>query len=92
MINVGKHHPQRKVSPTFNLLPNNKLLDMSKFKAFADDLLNVAKITISLCDKSRKHFGKKRKYWLPAFSSFPTVFSKTFFFRVVKSLDCVVES
>ena len=44
--------------------------------------------------KSRKHFGKKRKYWLPAFSSFPTMFSKGYRQRVVKlkSWDCVVKS
>ena len=42
--------------------------------------------------KSRKHCGKRRKCWLPAFSPFPTLFSKTFFSRGVKSLDCVVKS
>ena len=41
---------------------------------------------------SRKHFGKRKKCWLTAFSSFPTVFSKAFFVGVVKSRDCVVES
>ena len=29
------------------------------------------------------------KCWLPAFSPFPTVFSKALFFKVVKSRDCV---
>ena len=33
--------------------------------------------------------GKRIKCWLQAFSLFPTVFSKAFFFRVVKSRDCV---
>ena len=37
----------------------------------------------------RKHCGKRRKCWLPAFSPFPTMFSKGFFFRVVKSQDFV---
>ena len=41
---------------------------------------------------SRKHGGKRRKCWLPAFSPFPTVFSKAFFFLVVQSQDCVVKS
>ena len=50
---------------------------------------NVAKMPISLYDKSRKHCGKRRKCWLPAFSTFHTVFSKAFFFSVVKSRDCV---
>ena len=38
----------------------------------------------------RKQCGKRRKCWLPAFSPFPTMFSKGFFFRVVKSRDRVV--
>ena len=33
-----------------------------------------------------------RKCWLPAFSPFPTIFSKGLFCRVVKSRDCVVKS
>ena len=40
--------------------------------------------------KGRKHWGKRRKCWLPAFSPFPTVFSKAFFSRGVKSRDCKV--
>ena len=37
--------------------------------------------------KGRKHFGKRRKYWLPAFSSCPTMFSEIVLHRVVKSCD-----
>ena len=39
----------------------------------------------------RKHCGKRRKYWSPAFSPFPTMFSKVFFLRAVKSPDCVIK-
>ena len=39
--------------------------------------------------KVRKYCEKRRKCWLPAFSSFPTMFSKGFLFKVVKSRDCV---
>ena len=39
----------------------------------------------------RKHCGKRRKCWLPAFSPFPTMFLKGFVVRVVKSRDCVVK-
>ena len=42
--------------------------------------------------KVEKHCGKRQKCWLPVFSPFPTMFSKGFFHRVVKSWDCVVES
>ena len=40
----------------------------------------------------RKHCGKSRKCWLPAFSPFPTMFSKGFFLRIVKSRDREVKS
>ena len=33
----------------------------------------------------RKHCGKRRKCWLPAFSPFPTMFSKGVIVRVVKA-------
>ena len=42
--------------------------------------------------KGRKHFGKRRKCRLPKFSPFPKMFSKAFFFRVVKCRDCVAKS
>ena len=69
-------------------LPINNILDLSKLKAFADNEINV---TENLkFGKGRKHCGKMRSCWLPAFSPFPTMFSKGFFLRVVKSRDCVV--
>ena len=74
-----------------NPLPNDKNLDMTKLKAFADDKLNIAETMISLFS-SKENSGKRKKCLLPAFSPFPTVFSKVFFFRVVKSQDCVVKS
>ena len=47
---------------------------------------------IGICfGKGRKHCGKKRDCWLPAFSPFPTMFPKGFSYRVVKSGDCVVK-
>ena len=68
-----------------SLYQTTKFLHETKLKAFADDKIKVAKIRISLLDKSRKYCGERRKCWLPAFSSFPTVFSKAFFVSVVKS-------
>ena len=38
----------------------------------------------------RKHCGKRRKCWLPAFLLFPQCF-KAFFLRVVISQDCAVK-
>ena len=40
----------------FNSFPNDKILDLSKFKAFADDKINVTKICFG---KGRKHCGGK---------------------------------
>ena len=76
----------------FKSLPNDKFYDWSKFKAFADDKINVKLRNEILFGMGRKYcWGKKRKCWLPAFSPFPTVFSKGFFFRVVESWDFVVK-
>ena len=41
--------------------------------------------------RGHKNSRKRIKCWLPAFSPFPTMFSKAFFFRVFKSQDCAVE-
>ena len=59
-----------------NSLPNDKILDRSKLKQFADDKINVTKIEI--CFEKCRKCGKRRKCWLPAFSPFPTMFSKGF--------------
>ena len=41
--------------------------------------------------KGRKHCEKRRKCWLPGFSSFPTMFSKAFVLMVIQSGLCVKE-
>ena len=37
-----------------------------------------------------RHFGKRRKCWLSAFSPFPTMFSKNYLSRAFKRRDCEV--
>ena len=74
----------------FNSLPNDRISDLSKLKAFADKI-NDLKTEICLW-KGKKYFGKRRKCCLPAFSPFPAMFSKLLFFRVVKGRDCVEKS
>ena len=71
-----------------------KFKDWTQFKAFADDKINVnyKKKNRNCFSEGLKHCGKRRKCWLLAFSPFPTMFSKGFFFRVVKSRDCMVKS
>ena len=41
-----------------NSLPRDKNLDRTKFRAFADDKLNVAKIAISVSDRVENIVGK----------------------------------
>ena len=79
------------IAAEFKSLPNGKFFDWSKLKAFADDKFHC-KIEICFGKGSRKHCVKRRKCWLPAFPPFPTMFSKGFFPRVVKSRHCVVKS
>ena len=42
--------------------------------------------------KGRKHLGKRRKCWLPAFSPFPTIFPKAFSFKEITSQNFMVKS
>ena len=72
----------------FNSLPNDKFLDWSKLKGFADDKINAAEKFEFVLQREENIVGKRRKCWLPAFSPFPTMFSKSCFFRVVKSGLC----
>ena len=80
---------RRKVSMVgSNTLTNDKSLDWSKLKAFANDKINVTQNF--LFGKGRKHCGKRRKCWLQAFSPFPQCSQNVFFFsKFVKSRDCV---
>ena len=57
-----------------NPLPKNKILDRSNSKAFVDDKTHLSQKLEFDFGKGRKHCGKRRKCWLPAFSSFPTIF------------------
>ena len=45
----------------FNTLQNDKILDMKKFKAFADDKLDVARMTISFYHRVKNTLGKGEK-------------------------------
>ena len=40
-------------------LPNDNVLDMTKLKAFADEKLNFAKMTISLCNSVGNTVGEE---------------------------------
>ena len=60
-------------------------MDWSKFEAFADNIINVTEILKFVLGRVGNIVGKTRKYWLSAFSLFPTMFHKVFFCRVIKS-------
>ena len=61
------------------------MLDRTKLKAFADDKLNVAQMMIFfLSDRDKNIVGKGEKCCLPAFSPFPTMFSKAISYRVME--------
>ena len=63
---------------------------MTKLKVFANEKLNVAKMTIALCGRLENTVGKEENAGYQHFLFLPTMFSKAFFFTVVKSRDCVV--
>ena len=54
-----------------NSLPNGKILDWSKLKAFADDETNVAEMIVSLSDWVENNVGKGENL---------TIFSKAFLY------------
>ena len=63
----------------FNSSPNDKVLDLPKLKAFADDKLNVSLNVKVVLYRIENIVGKEKKFWLPAFSSFlPQCFQKAF--------------
>ena len=43
----------------FNFLPNDKILDVTKLKAFADDKLSIARMMIFLLDTVESTLGKR---------------------------------
>ena len=78
-----------------NSLTNDKILDWSKFKAFAEDKnskhlqkTNMKEVLKIFFGREENVVGKEK----PAFSPFPTMFSKSFLFGVIKSWDCVAKN
>ena len=59
-----------------NPLPNDKFLEITNLKAFADDKLNVNKMTISLCDRVKNTVGKGENAGYQHFLLFPYCFQK----------------
>ena len=71
-------------------LPNDKILALTKFKAFADDKIIVTQNLKFVLVRVQNIVGKRRKCWLPAFSPFPTMFYNSVFSRGGKIRNDVV--
>ena len=67
----------QKISP--NSLPNDKLLDWSKLKAFANDKFKVAEIMIYIFDTVENIVGKGENAGYKHFPLFPQCFQKASF-------------
>ena len=64
---------------SLNPLPDDKMLDWSKFKAFADDKLNVTKMIISVSDRIENIVGKGEIACTSNFSFSHNVFKRLLF-------------
>ena len=73
------------IDETFNSLSNDKILDLSKLKAFADENLDVNEKLKFALERVENIVGKGENAGYQHFLLFPTMFSKGFF---LKSTDC----
>ena len=69
---------------SFNPLPNDNFLDLTKFKALADDKLNVAKIMISFLTGLKTLWEMETMLVYQHFLLFPHRFQKTSFSGLLK--------
>ena len=74
-----------------NPFQNDKILDVTKLKALADDKLNIAKM-ISLIDRVENTVGKGENAGYQHFFLFPQCFPKQSFLGFFKVPDCMVKS
>ena len=75
----------------FNSLPNDQYLDQSKLKSLPGDKINVNGKLKFVLRRTENIVGKGENAGHRHFL-WPTMFSKGFFFKVVKSRNCVVKS
>ena len=64
-----------------NSLPNNKIWDMTKLKAFADCKLNVVEMKISVYDRVENTVGKGENAGYQHFLLFPQCFPNASYTR-----------
>ena len=75
-----------------NSLPNNKMLDLFKLKAFADDKISVHKKLKFGLEKVENILGIGENAVHQHFHLFPQCFQKASFSRSLKGRDFVVKS
>ena len=69
--NLAHNTHSTKNGRAFNSLPNGKILEWSKLKAFADDKINVAEMIFSLSDREENIVGKGENAGYQQFLLFP---------------------
>ena len=69
---------QSSLSGFFNFLPNDKILDRSKLKAFPDDKTKLLKKMIFVFDRVENIVGKGENAGYQHFLLFPHFFQKAF--------------
>ena len=89
---MEKYLHEEEPKQSFNSLPNDKFLDWSKLKAFADDKMNVRRNFKLVLGREENIVGNGENAGYQYFLIFPQCFQKCFFCRVVKSRHCVVKS
>ena len=65
-------------------LPNDKILDVNKLKAFADDRIKLAQIMISVFDRVENNVGKRENAGYHHFLLFPQCFQRDPFLELLK--------
>ena len=70
-------------------LPNDKILDTNKLKAFADDKTNAAQMIISVFDRLENIAGKGENAGYQHFLLFPQCFQKASFLGALESLEAL---
>ena len=74
-----------RISGLLNLFPDNKSLDWSRLKAFADNKLTVTQDIKVISHKIENIVGKEENAGYQHFLLFPQYFQKFFFLHCVKS-------
>ena len=68
----------------FNSVPNNKILDLSKLRAFADNKIRLARMMVFVFDRIENIMEKGENAGYQYFLLFPQCFQKVFNSRSLK--------